>query len=248
MHFKLIACSVFKHELRLCTSRSGHLIETLFLEKNAHENSGRLRDLIQEQIDEAGHSEPAFDAVLLAYGLCGNATAGLRAGSIPLILPRAHDCCTLFLGSKQAYNKYFADRPSTPFSSAGYMDAEGGSDLHDALFHSNASDGDHFAELVAKYGKENAIYLRDALSASLNTSLGKELIFIEIPELAGLGYAEKCRRSAERHGLNYIQISGDLILLQNLVNGEWHPDHFLIIPPGKTVGGVYDWDEIVRVE
>jgi hypothetical protein len=30
--------------------------------------------------------------VVLAYGLCGGATAGLRAGSIPLVVPRAHDC------------------------------------------------------------------------------------------------------------------------------------------------------------
>jgi len=248
MFLKLIACSVFRQEIALCASQSGHIIETTFLEKNAHEDSDRLRGLIQQQIDEADSHVPAFDAVVLAYGLCGNATVGLRAGLLPLVMPRAHDCCTLFLGSAQAFKTYFSHRPSAPFSAAGYMAADGGCEFRDALYQTNEVDEDRFADYVVKYGEENAIYLREILTGSRNKSLGKELIFIEIPEFVELAYAEKCRKSAEKHGLNYIQVPGDLALLRNLVSGEWRPDRFLIVAPGKTVMGVYDWDEIVRAE
>ena len=41
--------------------------------------------------------------MVLAYGLCGGVTAGLHAGSITLVIPRAHDFITIFLGSRDRY-------------------------------------------------------------------------------------------------------------------------------------------------
>jgi len=53
------------------------------------------------------------DAIVLAHGLCGEATAGLRAGSIPLVVPRSHDCITIFLGSRDRYTTEFTGNPGT---------------------------------------------------------------------------------------------------------------------------------------
>ena len=44
-----------------------------------------------------------IEAVALAYGLCGCGTAGLQPRRHKFVIPRAHDCIALFMGSKDAY-------------------------------------------------------------------------------------------------------------------------------------------------
>jgi hypothetical protein len=38
------------------------------------------------------------------YGLCNLALTSLRARAVPVVVPRAHDCITLYLGSRQRYD------------------------------------------------------------------------------------------------------------------------------------------------
>ena len=40
-----------------------------------------------------------IEAIVLAYGLCGRGTAGLRPLRHKLVIPRAHDCITVFMGN-----------------------------------------------------------------------------------------------------------------------------------------------------
>ena len=79
MYFKLIACDVLTREAGYCIARTPHTVDVEFTEKGQHEDSDRLRHLLQEKIDSTAETGKPYDAVLLAYGLCGNATAGLHA-------------------------------------------------------------------------------------------------------------------------------------------------------------------------
>ncbi|MCS7049718.1 MAG: DUF1638 domain-containing protein, partial [Verrucomicrobiae bacterium] len=111
MRLKLISCNVFQREVCLCLSTTPHVVDVEFTELGEHANSAGLRRFLQSKIDATEASGKPYDAVLLLYGLCGNATAGLRARSRPLVLPRAHDCCTILLGSKERFAEYFKDAP-----------------------------------------------------------------------------------------------------------------------------------------
>ena len=51
-----------------------------------HVAPATLRERIQAAIDAV---PDGYDAVVLAYGLCGGATAGIRARGIPVVLTRA---------------------------------------------------------------------------------------------------------------------------------------------------------------
>jgi hypothetical protein len=119
---KVIACEVFTREVCHCVARTPYVVDLEFTEKGAHDRSDYLRATLQSKIDLVEASPRTYEAILLGFGLCGNSIAGLTARETPLIIPRAHDCCTLFLGSKERFQQHFAGNPSCPFSSSGYLE------------------------------------------------------------------------------------------------------------------------------
>jgi hypothetical protein len=251
MTFKLIACEVFYREVCACVAASPHRVDIEFTPKGAHDKSDSLRELLQSKIDAAEAGEQAWDAILLGFGLCGNSTRGLAARKTRLVIPRAHDCCTIFLGSRERFRENFKDNPSLPFSSTGYME-RGGSSVHDASVSIIPGLGDKYEEYVRQYGEENAKYIMESLTASVSHAVDGQAdirwVFIDVPELSHLGFAEKCRAEAEASGRQFVLLPGDMRLVRGLVNGQWDPSEFLVVEPGQKIGAVYDWDEILRAE
>ena len=127
MRLKLIACEIMYRELCAAVARSVNLVDVEFLPKGLHDigqagMSSRLAEVL------AGVDETRYEAILLGYGLCSNGLVGLAARSIPLVVPRAHDCITLFLGSKERYLEYFQGHPGVYFKTSGWI--ERGVGLH----------------------------------------------------------------------------------------------------------------------
>ncbi len=61
-------------------AHSPHSVDISLLRIGLHVTPKKLRETLQVEIDAVDLD--AYDAVVLAYGLCGKATAGLRAGKI----------------------------------------------------------------------------------------------------------------------------------------------------------------------
>jgi len=99
MNLKLLACEILYRETCAAIARSRNRVDVEFLPKGLHDlgQEGMNRRL-QDELAAVDGSQ--YDAVLFGYGLCSNGLVGLAATRIPLIVPRAHDCMTLFLGSK----------------------------------------------------------------------------------------------------------------------------------------------------
>jgi len=242
MKYKLICCEVFFREACLSLSRSKNTVDPEFTPKGAHDRSYFLRELIQQKIDET-EEKGGYDAILLGFGLCGNSIEGLTARSIPLVIPRAHDCCTILLGSKEKFMEHFKDNLSKEWSSTGYME-RGESYLRESEVGKSLGIEDSYSELVEKYGEENAKYLWETLHPEQGDN---ELIFIEIPETAHLGFCEKLKAKAAEQGKTVKVINGDMRLINNLIEGKWDEEEYLIVPPGKTVKAVYDYEKIITV-
>jgi len=103
----LIGCEVIIRELCDAVARSPHVVDARFLSKGLHDRGARvMRAGLQAAIDEAEADARKYDAIALGYGLCGNGLAGLEARSVPLVLPRAHDCITLLMGSRIEFERY----------------------------------------------------------------------------------------------------------------------------------------------
>jgi len=246
MYFKLIACEVLTREVCHCIACSSHTVDVEFTEKGAHEDSDRLRILLQQRIDKTAEKGTPYDAILLAYGLCGNATAQLAARNIRLVLPRAHDCCTIYLGSRRRFKELFSDNPSRPFSSAGYME-RGDSYLHDGDTGRLLGLDRSHEDFVAQYGEENAKFIMETLTLSRDANTDNKVIYIDVPETSQEEYASLCKQNADTEGREFIRVEGDIRLIRQLVEGSWSDEEFLIVEPGQQIRAVYDWEEILRV-
>src|SRR5579862_8451433 len=96
MRLKLISCDIFERELQVACSQSTNHIEVDFLIQAPHQLSEHeMLACIQSRIDRVDRS--LHHAVLLVAGSCKHGLTGLRARSIPLVLPRARDCISLLL-------------------------------------------------------------------------------------------------------------------------------------------------------
>ena len=102
-------------------ANSPHQIDTEFLPQQLHViGRVRMKNRMSEYL--ATVNEDMYDAILLAYGLCSGGIAGLVAGKIPLVVPRAHDCITLFLGDRKKYDDLFFANGGTYFMTTGWFE------------------------------------------------------------------------------------------------------------------------------
>jgi hypothetical protein len=243
--FRLISCEVLYRELCQTTAESPHQIDVSFLPKGLHDiGSAGMVGRLQSAVDEVPAS--MYDAILLGYCLCNNGIAGLRSRHTPLVVPRGHDCMTLFFGSRARYNEFFLNNPGTYFFTSGWLErGEATGELRQlSIQHQAGMDAD-FEELVKKYGEDNARYLYDQLCDY--TKHYRQITFIDM----AVGPQEQFRKLAEQkaadRGWAFTSTGGDLRLIRSLVQGEWDDAEFLVVPPGQRIAVTYD-EGIIKAE
>jgi hypothetical protein len=201
--------------------------------------SARLTEVL------AGVDQSQYDAVLLGYGLCSNGLVGLAAGAVPLVVPRAHDCITLFLGSKERYLEYFQAHPGVYFKTSGWIERGDGLAQFgvDTIEHRSGMT-QSYEELVAKYGEDNARYLYDQLCSMMRNY--SKLAYIEMGVVPDDQFERHTREEAARRGWQFEKLVGDMSLIQGLVDGPWDEARFLVVPPGSRIASSFD-ERVIKV-
>jgi len=241
MRLKLISCEVLYREMCFTVARSPHQVDVEFLPKGLHDlGSDRMRRTLQECVDRVDPRQ--FDAVLMGYALCGNGLVGLSARTVPIVIPRAHDCIALLMGSRQKYQEYFDANPGVYFRSTGWL--ERGGNL-EQVFHDRTGVGHSLPELILQYGEDNGRYLYEQLTAYKRTY--RQITFIETGLEAGGTFEQSAREEAAQKTWKFEKVSGSLRLFEKLVSGDWPDDDFLLVRPGWRVTPRYD-ERILDVE
>jgi hypothetical protein len=225
-------------------ARSPNQVDVEFLPKGLHDSgSAVMLDRLQSALNAVDESD--YQAVLFGYALCGTGLAGLTARSKPVVIPRAHDCITLFLGSKDRYLEYFTNNPGVYFKTTGWIERGEGLQPLSQQALKKTGIGYSYEELVEKYGEENAKYLHDQLG-NYTRNYG-QLTYIEMGVEPDDRFERATTEEAARRKWKYEKIQGDMSLIHDLVDGRWSPDNFLIVPPGWRVVAKHD-DNIIGAE
>jgi hypothetical protein len=244
MRLLALTCEVLARSVYLAAARSPHVVDVQLNRRGLHDEPPNLRTILQREIDDAG---APYNAVVLAYGLCGGAAAGLQAGAIPVVVPRAHDCITLFLGSRDRYTAEFVNHPGTYWYVQDYLErSDDGSAFAGVGAVSDAAARATHEEYVAKYGEDNAAYLMEALGAW--SAHYDRAAFVDLDVADGRAAAEaeqRARDDAARRGWTFEKLAGELLLVRRLIRGDWDAEDFLVLQPGERLAMSYD-EAVIR--
>lgn len=242
MKIKLIACEVFAREVSLAVAQSPKIVDLKLMHFGLHDTPDLLREALQAEIDST--ESDTYNAIALGYGLCSRGTANLRAGSISLVIPRAHDCITVLLGSRERYNTEFAQNPGTYYYSAGWIERKTGEVKQGFVDDKYAAmEQERYREYVEKYGEDNARFLIEQESQWHSHYTRAALIDTGVGDLAC--YRRFTQEIATGRGWDYVEMPGGLTLIQRLASGDWDNADFLTIPPGKRIIESFD-ESVVR--
>ena len=237
--FKLVACEILARELYAVAANSMHIIDIILMPKGLHDlPTGQMQARLQEQIDAL---EPdKYHAILLAYARCNDGVVGLQARDIPLVITKAHDCITLFMGSRDAYDKYFNSHPGTYYYTTGWV--ERNDQGQSASVMEKLGLDKSYQEYVDRYGEDNAQYITEMID-SWKTSYNR-MTYIDLPVGKAGGYQQQARQKADQLGWKFRVLPGSLTLLERLLTGQWDQD-FLIIKPGQQIAASND-DQVIK--
>ncbi|MCE9616715.1 MAG: DUF1638 domain-containing protein [Lentisphaerae bacterium] len=245
MRLKLISCEIFHREMCAVVARSPNQVDLEFMPKGLHDiPAADMRGNLQAAVDRTPAG--AYEAILLGYALCNNGLHGLTARTTPLVLPRAHDCISMFLGSKERYREYFFANPGVYFKTTGWIERDkANGELRQLTIQHQAGMDRSYQDLVDQYGEENARFLYEQLYDM--TRHYKQITFIEMGVEPDDRFERQSRELAAERGWTFDKQIGDMGLFQRLVNGDWNAKEYLVVPPGHRVVATQD-ETIVRSE
>jgi len=225
----LIACRVLEAEITALAQGAAHIVRREFFEIGLHDQPTGLRSLLAGAIGRA-EDDPGVRQVVLGYGLCGLALMDLAPRRCPLVVPRAHDCITLYLGSKERYAAQMRDEPGTYWYSPGWNRARRvPGPEREAMLR---------AEYTAKFGAEEAEALIDVECDAFAQHTTAGYTDLGLPgDDRDRRYAEECAKSL---GWRFQRHAGDSTLLRDLLHGPWDSERFLVVQPGERIAHTAD--------
>ena len=238
LRLHVIACPVFQRELEALAAGAKTEITFKHLEMGLHEGSGEdLRAALQSAINAVAVGQ--CDAIAIGYGLCNRGIVGLEARAVPVVIPRAHDCIGMLLGSSQCYLAQLEAQPGTYFQSAGWLENSPASgDVRRQNFTFGPNSNVTREQLVEKYGAENADYLLEQFANF--TKHYERLAYIATPVPQSAQWEQSAKAMAGNRGWKFERLQGDLGWLQRLLNADWNDREFLKLKPGERVGLRHD--------
>lgn len=246
-----MACKVLAREISQLIAASPNYIDVTFLRQGYHNEPDKLREILQKAIDdideqrdpytcslEQNYGLKDFDTILLGYGLCSNGIAGLSSKRYDIVVPKCHDCASLFLGSKERYKEIFDSE-----SGGIYWYTPGW--IENTLMPSKDRLEQVRKTYVELYSEENAEYLLEMEEGWLKEY--KSAGYIDYPGLSMPEYKEFTKEAAEYLGWEYKEFEGDSRLLEDFLSGNWDEERFLIVKKGEKIMPSYD-DNIIKSE
>lgn len=207
----LVACSMMEDELRSVYEKIGCEVPIRWLERGYHNTPEKLRQVLQREIDELGE----YDEILLAYGLCGNGTAGLVSEKATLVLPKFDDCINLMLCTGARKTRGLAEAGSIYLTQGWIQDEE-------AILQKQE-------EYVEEYGEETAQEILEMMYEHY-----EKIAVIDTGCYDLKPVQDYAGRAGEMLSLEPVTVPGSTRILEKLLRGQWDED-FIVQRPGRPL-------------
>jgi N-methylhydantoinase A/oxoprolinase/acetone carboxylase beta subunit len=234
----VIACGVLARDIAKVGAELKLTVGTDYLPAGLHERPDELRCRLQAAIDRAA-ATGGWDRIVVGYGVCGRGTVDIKAPRIPLVIPRVHDCISLFLGGDRLYQEQFKNFPGTYYISQGWYEAKRAAQAPDRRYAWMGDTRVYFDELVKKYGLQHA---KDTF-AFLESwrSHYQRAAFIDTGVDTDRRAEAHARELAEQNHWCYEKIAGSSRLLHLLLSATETSEEILVVPAGHITAfdGVY---------
>ena len=230
-HYAAIACGVLEWNLERAIARSVNRVDLVALPQGLHANPRELRRRVQSAIDELD-GDDTLAGIILGYGLCGRGMVGVRAGRVPLAVPRCEDCTAIFLGSQRRYRAEFGRYPGTRYFSCGWTRARRGDQV--ATMRTRSLYNPEHRELVERFGEDNARFIIDFRNSwRRNYQRAAYVRFSDDPDYDV--QVARVRALAEAEGWRFEELEGSERLFQDLVDGRWDDPAIIVVRPGERI-------------
>ncbi len=225
-----IACGVFRSDLKEILKDGRRNIDVEYLPGGLHREPKRLKLEVQKSIDEAAS---IYGRIIVLYGLCGQGIVGIKSGSRTLVLPKAHDCISLFLGGTEEYRKQFSHAPGTYYISAGWYEEQIQPKGVKVRYPEEYVDTENPEELERRFGEENARNITDFLDSwKKNYS---RAVYIDSGSDDEAKYEAHAKALAAENDWEYEKLSGSRKMILHSLDAVESDDLALVVPPGHEL-------------
>lgn len=212
MKTKILSCRTLENEVRLAMKRCHAQIPLELLKENNHDVPHKLSACIQEKLDQMTD----VDRVLMAFGTCGGAMVGLHSSNAEMIIPRVDDCLSLLMGSmEQRYAS--VGNGFGVFLTESWLNHEKSIEAELDRIERTYSPGRAAKVIQMLYRHFDSLNVIDTGAYDVSSIL---------PRTQAL---------AQRLSLKHRVVQGTTAYLEELLQGPWDPDRFIIIPPCTTI-------------
>lgn len=174
-----------------------------------------MPELIQEQIEQV---TSYASRIILGYGLCSNGIVGLKAPRQGLIIPRVHDCISLFLGSPGEYEARMEKEPGVYYLTPGWV-AEGKDPI-----------GIVEDDYTARVGRETAIW---AMNEELKHYTKIAFINNGVGDVDAL--RQRTHENARFFNKQFDEVDGSNRFFRKILFGPYDGPEFITVAAGETV-------------
>ncbi len=207
-----------------------------------HSDPDFLRRELQAAIDEV---PCGYDRIILLYGVCGKGIVGLNSGNKTLLIPRVHDCISLFLGGTAEYRKQFSHKPGTYYISPGWYDeqvqpkgkvSQKGTSLlkeHKTGFPRQYVDTMDQEVWQERFGQDNTKEITGFFDSWKKNYT--RAVYIDTGSARSDKYEKYARALAEENGWEYTELKGSTAMIRRCFDENPEGDDLLIVPPGRKV-------------
>lgn len=209
----ILACEILEDEIRKALAETNNHDAVVWIDSSLHMFPQKLHDQLQKEIDRLDSLGNA-ENIILSFGYCGNAVAGLKSLNSNLILPRFNDCIDMLLHETPQRNNIRSQ--GCYFLTRGWLKNK----------YNIISEYDRYTE---KYGAKMSKRIMDTMLAHY-----RFLTLIDTAAYPIDEYMLIAGEAAQKLNLQVNCRKGSIDLLVRLFSKEWNGD-FLIMPPGAEV-------------